>query len=274
MRTATAFAPGNLSCVFVPYNGKTLSTTGSLGVGFTVKEGAFAKVDESKKTIVRTNGKKTAFPTVMSVVKRLSRSPIAVEIKSTVPFGCGFGMSGASALACAYAINDFLHLNKTKKELALIAHMSEVENGTGLGDVCNQHLGGFRIKLKKGKPLVGKKLTVKEKIIYYKAFGEISTKKIIKEKRYREQIKRSGNVALKKIRSLKNPSLKEVFDISCHFAQESGLLRDKKVIKTIHSIQKRGGFASMIMLGNSVMSTIPFTGCKKTTITTKGAYSL
>ena len=34
----------------------------------------------------------------------------------------------------------------SKKELAFIAHVAEVENGTGLGDVINQYYGGFLAK--------------------------------------------------------------------------------------------------------------------------------
>ena len=62
---------------------------------------------------------------------------------SSLPLGYWFGISGASALATAYALNRLLKLKKSNKELAIIAHIAEVESKTGLGDVTNQYYWGF-----------------------------------------------------------------------------------------------------------------------------------
>ena len=58
-----------------------------------------------------------------------------------MPLGCGFGLSGAAALATAYALNEYLSLGKAREALAMIAHVAEVENRTGLGDVCSHTMG-------------------------------------------------------------------------------------------------------------------------------------
>ena len=65
-----------------------------------------------------------------------------------------------------------------------------------------------------------------------------------------------------------------VLKFSKEFAINSGLLRDKKTKETIEKIEKDGGHASMIMLGNSVMSDKPFKGAKKYTISDISAHLL
>ena len=119
IKIAKAFAPANVSCVFRLYESNNPEKKGSLGMGFTLDKGAIISARRANKTIVKVNGKKIEFPTVMSVLKKLTKEKIEVNIKNDVPFGAGFGMSGASALATAYAVNKLLGLKKSKKQLAL-----------------------------------------------------------------------------------------------------------------------------------------------------------
>ena len=54
MASAKAFAPGNISCVFVIKKTKNPATSGSLGMGFTVNKGVTAtikKISNDKKRI-------------------------------------------------------------------------------------------------------------------------------------------------------------------------------------------------------------------------------
>jgi len=140
----SAFSPGNISCTFVIKKSKNPKKTGSLGLGFTLNKGVVVTVKKSNtKNIIYFNNKKINFLTVNSVVKKLTNEKLQVKIKSELPLSYGFGISGASALATAYAANKLLNLKKTKKELAHTAHIAEVENLTGLGDVVNQFYGGF-----------------------------------------------------------------------------------------------------------------------------------
>ena len=116
MKSAKAFAPGNLSCIFAVCWNKDPKKMGSLGLGCSTKEGAVVEVSESRKTEVFYNRKKVNFPTVMTVVKSLTDKNVRADIKSKLPLGAGFGMSGASALAAAYALNSLFGLKKPKKE--------------------------------------------------------------------------------------------------------------------------------------------------------------
>lgn len=264
-----AFAPGNVSCIFRIVNNK--SKKHSLGVGFTVDKGVIVKITKSKKTKIYVNDKKIRFPTVKTVINKLTKEPVKVEIKDQLPSGAGFGISGASALAAAYALNKLLNLKKSKKELALIAHNAEVQNGTGLGDVGGQFNGGFNMKIQRGNPLSVINLGIKNINIYYKFFSKINTKKIIESNVKKKRINKAGDRALKRMKSSRNRTLINIIRISRDFAIESKLLKNKKIINLIKDIENKGGNASMIMLGNAIFSDIPFKGHKKVKISDKGA---
>ena len=257
-KEVTAFVPANLSCVFRPYYGKTPEKTGSLGVGFTINKGALIKARKSATKEIVVNGAKLFFPTVETVLEKMKCQKALIDIKSDVPFGSGFGMSGASALGTAYAINELFSLGMKKEVLDMIAHTSEVINKTGLGDIAGQIHGGFLIKDKTGNPISARKLKVNGKKVYYKVFGEIDTGKVIGGDI--SLIDRAGEKAIKRINDEKYLSLEKLLSISLDFALESKLLRSSRIIEAIKSIESKGGRASMIMLGESVMSSIPFEG--------------
>ena len=269
---AKAFAPANVSCIFQVYGRRGSSKRGSLGVGFTLDKGAIVRVKHSEKTKIVVNGKPWNFPTVMDVVRELSTFPLEVSIASELPFGCGFGMSGASALGTALAIGKLLRLRKTREELALVAHRSEVRNSTGLGDVAGQYTGGFMIRRRNGNPLAVERLPVSSRLVFFKAFGPIETRKVINSARKLRKINLAGAAAMARIG--KKADLRSITEISKEFALSSGLLRDKRVKKLIGAIEKKGGKASMIMLGNAVFSTIPFKGCTKANIVEEAATAL
>ena len=49
---------------------------------------------------------------MLTVIRELTNEPVKVEIEDQLPSGAGFGISGASALATAYALNKLLNLKK------------------------------------------------------------------------------------------------------------------------------------------------------------------
>ena len=238
----------------------------SLGMGFTINEGVVVTVSPYSQTIVLFNGDEIHFPTVVSALQKLTPQPIRIEITSSQPLGCGFGLSGASALATAYAINALLRLGRSPRELAMIAHVAEVENLTGLGDVCAQYHGGCLVKLKAGHPLSAERLPVQVQPIYYKYFGSIQTRDVLTNSKQTDDINTSADKALRNLRELVNSEAVDFntcIGLSKVFAIESGLLKDRNVQCVIEHIESKNGFASMIMLGNAVFSTQPFEGAKE-----------
>ena len=264
---ARAFAPGNISCVFKVIPHADPERMHSLGMGFTVKEGVEVIVSEQNETEVLFNGERINFPTVRAVVNRLTQNSsvagIKVDITSPLPLGCGFGLSGAAALATAYALNELLSLHKESEALAMTAHVAEVENRTGLGDVCSQYHGGCLVKLKEGSPLTADRLPIAEQPIYYRYFGPIQTSEVLGNREQTTHINRAADVALNVLQTLTSAKpnadlFNACFSVSKQFSVESGLLSDARVIDTIARIEAAGGVASMIMLGNGVFSTHPF----------------
>ena len=270
---ASAFAPGNISSVFKIIPHTDPARMHSLGMGFTVKEGIEATVSEHQQIRVFFNGQDINFPTVRSVVERLIQntniSGIKVHLISPLPLGCGFGLSGAAAIATAYALNKLIGIDKDNETLAIIAHVAEVENRTGLGDVCSQYHGGCLVKLKEGAPLVADTLPISEQPIYYRYFGPIQTSEVLRDEEKAKRINSAADNALAVLHELTNtepdPKLfTACFTVAKQFSVESGLLTDSRVIDTIQQIENTGGVASMIMLGNGVYSTHAFDGATET----------
>lgn len=260
---ATAFAPGNISCLFRIVSDSDPAKAGSLGVGFTVNKGVTASVVSSSTNRILFNNQEIIFPTVTSVVAALSSVPVEVYLESELPLGCGFGLSGASALATAYALNDLFGMKKERIELAKRAHFAEVENGTGLGDVVNQFYGGFLLKSVPSSQFIVERIPISGISVYCKYFSKLPTKDILGSPTLSQAIDRAGEKALEEIKKLlheQSITFKEIMSISKKFAVESTLLTDPKVIQTISEIESRGGNASMIMLGNAVFSDLWFEG--------------
>ena len=270
---ASGFAPGNISCVFKIIPHVDPARMHSLGMGFTVTEGVEATVSEHHETKVFFNGQDINFPTVSAVVNRLIQdtdvSGIKVDLTSPLPLGCGFGLSGAAALATAYALNELIGAQNENEALAMIAHVAEVENRTGLGDVCSQYNGGCLVKLKEGAPLVADMLPIPDQPIYYRYFGPIQTSEVLRNSEQTKRINSAADIALTVLQKLtctvSNPKLfTACFAVAKQFSVESGLLSDARVINTIAQIEAAGGVASMIMLGNGVFSTHAFDGATET----------
>ncbi|MFC1768650.1 pantoate kinase [Nanoarchaeota archaeon] len=246
-----AFAPANVSCIFSPYVNSEPEKTGSLGVGFTVDKGVEVEVEKSKNTTISFNGGIIDFPTVKTVVESVSDEPLFIKIISELPLGVGFGLSGAASIATAFAVNDLLSLGITESELAMIAHIAEVKNKTGLGDVCGQFNGGFQIKREVGNPLKSEKLNVGVKKVYCDIFSSIDTKGTLSNRLLKERIIASGKIALDKIDS--SISFAKLCELSREFAEQSTLLSPD--IK--FALMRSKGNSSMMMLGNAIYSDSP-----------------
>ena len=267
MSTAKAFAPGNISGVFKIIPDEDPTRMHSLGMGFTVADGVTVSVAKSERTSVRFNGSAIEFATVRSVVAKLGDAGLQVEIETDLPLSGGFGLSGASALATAYAGNALLGLGLPENALGMIAHVSEVEHLTGLGDVAGQFNGGCLVKLVVGDPLAAVSVPVPEQAVHYRYFSPINTKDVIGNPGQRERINVAADTALGKLTRLKNDNetqFAKYISIAKEFSIQSGLLLDDAVKTAIEECEAAGGAASMIMLGNAVFSDVPFDGSKTT----------
>ncbi len=276
MISSKSFAPANISCIFGIRRHNNPRKSGSVGVGFCINEGANVKAIKDKKASILFNKKEIEFPTVTTLAESLTNKTARIEIESNLPLSCGFGLSGASALATAYALNKLFNLKKSKLDLAIAAHTAEVINGTGLGDVVNQYYGGFCVKLETSADFIVKRLPISGSV-YCRHFSPIDTKSVIENDGIKDIINDAADKSLGRIKILINNQktmgdFQSIIRISKQFAIESALIKDNNVINIINEIEKNNGNASMIMLGNAVFSDIRFEGSKGFNISDKGAY--
>jgi pantoate kinase len=275
MPHATAFCPANISLVFETYPADPPHGRGSLGVGITLEAGVTARVSLGKPgqpSQILVHGESWTFPTVRSVLTALTDRPMLVEIDAAFPFGCGFGMSGASALATALAVDDLLGLSHARPALGLIAHHAEVDNATGLGDVGGQYNGGIMIKTRRHQPLHVDHLAIPPQTLHYRIHGPIMTSEVINSPEKLRHINAAGHTALAEIAHTgREITMAGLFEISHTFAGDSGLLQSAAVAADIAAAQAAGHAATMIMLGEAVISTGPFPGSSPAGISFAGA---
>ncbi|HWB06453.1 MAG TPA: hypothetical protein VG796_25740 [Verrucomicrobiales bacterium] len=262
---STAFAPANISLVFETYEAQPPHGRGSLGVGITLTEGAHVRVQRADGPghIILVGGEAWEFPTVRTVLNELSPVPLRVEIEAAFPFGCGFGMSGASALASAFAVNQLLALNRGRTELGMIAHNAEVTHATGLGDVGGQFNGGIMIKRRRFEPLTVEQLPVPPQTLHCRIFGPIHTPDVINSREKLLHINRAGHAAMEQITEAGAAlNMEGLFRISHQFAADSELLQSARLREAIDSAKAERHEATMIMLGEAAVSTGPFEGSR------------
>jgi len=239
------FCPAAISCIFSPKIEEDPLKSGSIGVGFTINVGVIAKPSSELKF----NGKKIDFPTVEYVLKRNGME--GVELISELPLGCGFGLSGASALATAFLSE------KPAVELYDLAHVAEVVNLTGLGTVATQAFGGLVIRKTASCP---SKIVIDRYAWSYEldflSLGSISTEEVLRE---RKDISEIGKKWLKEF--MKEVSLRNLFRCSKGFAEETGLIEPVKDI--VEAVESSGGMASVAMLGKTVFAYKGFEALKE-----------
>jgi pantoate kinase len=250
---ALAFSPAHISGIFVIDIKREPGLSGSIGCGICLEDGAVTKVSAAEKTTVKINGAAAEAPTTLTAIKLLTSQPVLVDTALSVPVGCGFGASGAGALSTALALNEALSLNLTLNELARAAHVAEVTNRTGLGDVTGETYGGIVIRKKAGAPFIGNidKIPCGDTTISWVSFGKISTKSVLSDDLKKKTINKAGKSRLKEL--LKKPTLPNFFRQSSAFAKEIELM-SPKVMEAIEAVEAAGGLASQAMLGDTVFA--------------------
>ena len=239
----------------------------SLGMGFTVREGVTATVQRAGHLQTIFNSEAFPFSTVIAALAQITDEPLRVDLHTELPLSGGFGLSGASALAACFAANELLELGLSRHELGMAAHVAEVRNLTGLGDVGGQFNGGCMVKLKSGEPLAALQLPVPEQDVYYRYFSPILTKEVIGSPEQAALINAAADRALTRLSDLRDAGEAQFaayIAAAKAFAEDSRLLRDQKVRDAIAQAESAGGAASMIMLGNAVFSTADFEGATRT----------
>ncbi|ACV24674.1 pantoate kinase [Methanocaldococcus fervens] len=243
------FAPGHITGFFAVCKSKNSLKTGSIGAGITVDKGVSVELKEGDGSVFY-NCKKVNICSVEKVLeyyKELRYSGCYdIIFSSDFPLGSGLGMSGGCALTLSKKLNDMLNLNESYVK---IAHVSEVECGTGLGDVIAQYTKGFVIRKAPGFPINVEKIHINDDYyIIIEIFGEKETKEIITNESWINRINEYGRRCLNEL--LKNPTLENFISLSYEFAVNTGLINEN-ILSICDDLKFTVG-ASQSMLGNTL----------------------
>lgn len=248
-----AFVPSHITGFFAAKRDDDPMKAGSIGCGLTLNLGATTTVEKADKTEIFLNDHLSEAPVSRYVVDKLARSPVRVKTRLDMPLGSGFGASGGGALGCAYALNSIFDLGLLANQAAAVAHVAEVVNRTGLGDVIAQNTGGLVVRLEPGAPGIGKvdRIPVPPLRIDYVVRGPISTREVLSDPGAMKEINKAGEAAVKEL--IQRPTFKQFMLLSSRFTKQIGLA-SPWVLDAMEAVEAAGGIASMIMLGDAVFS--------------------
>ncbi len=267
MKSAKAFAPGHVTGLFqICDEAEDDLHKGSRGAGFSLKHGVTTRItlEEAHKTSleIELNGTRTESAKVSRAVAaeflHRSKQPLNARIEhfTDIPVGAGFGSSGAAALSLSFAFWKALELPLTTTQAAQIAHVAEIQCGTGLGTVLAEWSGGLEIRTESGAPGIGsvKQLPLEENYsVACLTLGEMDTRKILSNLDTRDRINRWGERLLRNL--MERPSLNGFLELSQEFARGIGLC-SKNVLEIMDQASERGIICSMPMFGNGVFSIV------------------
>jgi pantoate kinase len=268
---STAFCPAHVTGFFKAYlekdNQKSPEKIGSMGAGFSIRDGVtthiniLPKINQNSNFKITTIGyesdKTDVSEYVLNEFLKLGNFEdmfFDIQHEITIPVGYGLGSSSAVALSLSYALDHVLKTRLDHIVIGQIAHNAEINCNTGLGDVLASYHGGFEIRIKPGAPGIGQveKINPGDITIIMICFSPISTNKFIKERL--PQINGLGGKMVSKLLESKNYEHFE--DMSLEFAKyiQVMTLRMENLIQELASNGIKCGVA---LFGETVFTMIP-----------------
>ncbi len=253
---SVGFSPASITCFFSPHIGSSPLDTYSKGCAINLSQGVTAKVEAASVRAILVNGESKSIAPVEYLIQKLAPEAVCVELETPLPLGCGFGLSAAACLAAAFAIVAKYNLKLSRQDIGMLAHKAEVFCKTGLGDVNSQLYGGVVFRHCQKGPLDSLRLSIKDAPLYYRVFGDIKTSDTLSNSSVVKIIAQEGALANDwVVNNMDNLSLEKIIARARDFAQQSNLITDQKVRQCIEDVVSHGGQATMIMLGQAVLST-------------------
>jgi len=267
---ATAFCPAHVTGFFKAYlndNQNNLENLGSMGAGFSIKQGVTTRVKIESKNNQKSNFKITtkgyqSDKTDISEfilneflkLGKFSNKFFNIEHDISIPVGYGLGSSAAVALSLSFALDQALETKLDKIDIGKIAHNAELNCKTGLGDVLASFHGGFEIRVKPGAPGIGRveKILTEEISIIMICFSPISTNKFIKERL--SQINGLGGKMVNKLMESKN--YEHFQEMSLEFANYIDVMTPK-MQKLVSELFENNIKCGVALFGETIFSMIP-----------------
>ena len=255
-----AFCTGHVTAFFEVREDPDPRKKGSRGAGLCLSLGVrtVARVREDPRASIDVivNGRRPRADVTRRVAEKIlgDRScEVKILSETSLPVSQGFGVSSAAALSTALALDDALGAKIPRDELVAVAHETEVECGTGLGDVVPASVGGMDLRLKPGAPGYAEVRTfpVEADLLLAVIGAEMPTKTVLRDSKKVAAINRIGGALVDEFSQ--NPTLERLFELGVRFAEGTGLA-DKRVLEVIRA-SRMFGRATMAMLGHSVVAT-------------------
>ncbi len=260
MRTARAFAPGHLTGLFqICVEPKDPELKGARGSGVSLTQGTYTTVkaepSDEPGHRVYINGEEMRDAVISeNVISRylpMLSEPYRVVVEHTIetPITAGFGSSGGGAICLSLALNHALDTGLTRVEAAQIAHVAEIECGTGLGSVFAADIGGFGVLYKPGAPGVGEGMLYPcsdELSVIYLHYGPIPTKKALGDPELRRRINELGGSYVDELHRELTPE--RFMSYSRRFTEHVGLVTPR-LRRVFDATDTEGYVFTMAMFG-------------------------
>ena len=265
MKKTEVFVPGHITGFFQACDkSDDPLLKGSRNCGPCIEDGVHTivkvKQSDSQELQVFFDGRKETAKTSRTAAKEVLKEiegSFSVNIRHELqaPLGAGYGMSGAGALGVVLGIIDALDMDLSREDAVSLAHKSEVVNGSGLGDVGPQALGGLVIGVEPGAPPYGKwnKIEVSRDLeVVYGTEGPLSTNDLLKDRKFRAKTKRLGHIALRDL--LKDSTVGNFMRISNKFTNDLGIF-DEEFTDVLNGISNESSMgAGAVMLGRAIFA--------------------
>lgn len=262
----TVFVPSHITGFFEIIQNSNPLLKGSKGAGITLDEGVVTNTkikDGNGNIIINVNNKEDSLNTISKKTVKIILDRYNVNIQdydiyinhdSKLPIGAGFGTSAAFALGISFTLPKLMGINISFKEAGEIAHLAEISQSSGLGDVISEMFGGCVIRLHEGSPVKGiiDKIPITKPIyVITKTIGLLETKDIIENPIHQKHINQSGSILLNRL--INNPSISNFMKLSRKFANDTQLI-SKEIAEIINILDEETLGASMAMLGNTAFA--------------------
>ena len=237
MQEVTIQVPLHVSGFWVPYYGLTPALTGSIGAGLTLKPYLTARVTGVDGAVFL-NSVEIRGGLRNSIVRLTGVERFGVTAEAPAGLGEGFGLSAALAIAMAVSAQLASRRELCLEEAFRHAHITEVENLTGLGDVIAEALGGgLVVRVRPGPPGLGEAFSIKvrDKVnVSAVLIGRTTTPEMLKD--FAGRISLYGREALAKF--LRDPGLELFAESAQLFSRLTGMM-DPEVEGRVNDILKQ-----------------------------------
>ena len=281
------FVPADITGFFEIVPNENPILKGSRGAGIALDNGVITQttISEGSGDIVikindKQDSKNTISPRAIDIIKNqyqidLSNYDITINHETNLPISAGFGTSAGFALGVSYTLPKLLGLNLSFNKSGELAHLTEISESSGLGDVISEMHGGMVMRLKEGSPTLAKidKIPITQPTyVITKTLSALNTGDIIDNPVYQKRINDSGKKLLNLL--LSNPSIENFIKLSRQFAENAKLI-NPELMEILEIMDEESMGSSMAMLGNTAFCLsdtpdISIEKCVKTKINTSG----